>query len=67
MSTLELKANDEVTEGRLTLTYTIDRGCISPLGLTFSRTHNGKVVKDVGFNLSSREAKQLAKFIIENL
>ncbi len=69
MQHLQLIANDEVTNGSLDLSWVVDRGSISPLGLTFSRyTEGNKYQENVcGFNMSRDQAKKLAKFIIENL
>ena len=68
MNMLQLTANDEITDGSLELYFTEDTAAISPFGFTFTRYPCGKYPPSThGFSMSKRQAKKLAKFIIENL
>lgn len=63
-----LKANDHVTDGSLELYHSDNSGSVSPFGFTFTRYPCGKYPPSThGFSMSKRQAKKLAKFIIENL
>lgn len=65
MSDIKLiRANDSIDDGKLELRY--NRGCSSPLGLTFTRAA-GKKIHEFGFSMSRSDAKQLALFIMENI
>ena len=63
-----MTANDVVDECNLEIYFSDGGTAISPFGFTFTRHSCGEYPPAIqGFNISKGQAKNLAKFIIENI